>query len=74
VEPNSFAEDIGLAPGDVIVSINRQPINTTEDISRVRTNLKAGDAVQFKVLRKAGRNSTDWSPSFVAGTLPSNSR
>jgi serine protease Do len=74
VEPNSFAEDIGLAPGDIIVSINRQPINATEDISRLRTNLKAGDAVQFKVLRKAGRNSTDWSPSFVAGTLPSNSR
>ena len=75
VEPNSFAEDIGLLPGDVIVSINRQPVTTTEDIGRLRTNLKAGDAVQFKVLRKTGgRNSTDWSPSFVAGTLPGNAR
>ena len=73
VEPNSFAEDIGLAPGDVIVSINRQSVNTTEDIAKIRTTLKAGDAVQFRVLRKAGgRNGTDWSSSFVAGTLPNN--
>jgi serine protease Do len=73
VEPNSFAEDIGLAPGDVIVSINRQAVNTTDDIARIRKTLKSGDAVQFRVMRKSGgRNSTDWSSSFVAGTLPNN--
>jgi len=75
VEPNSFAEDIGLAAGDVIVAINRQPVNTKEDITKIRTTLKAGDAVQFRVLRKSGaRNSTDWSSSYVAGTLPNNAR
>jgi serine protease Do len=75
VEPNSFAEDIGLAPGDVIVSINRQPVNTTEDISKIRGTLKAGDAVQFRVMRKSGgRNSSEWGSSFVAGTLPNNAR
>jgi serine protease Do len=75
VEPNSFAEDIGLAPGDVIVSINRQPVNTTEDISKIRGTLKAGDAVQFRVMRKSGgRNSSEWGSSFVAGTLPNNAK
>jgi serine protease Do len=75
VEPNSFAEDIGLAPGDIIVSINRQAVNTTEDIAKIRTGLHAGDAVQFKVMRKTGgRNSSEWGSSFVAGTLPSNAR
>uniref|UniRef100_Q024W1 Protease Do n=1 Tax=Solibacter usitatus (strain Ellin6076) TaxID=234267 RepID=Q024W1_SOLUE len=75
VEPNSFAEDIGLAPGDIIVSINRQTVNTTEDIAKIRGGLHSGDAVQFKVMRKTGgRNSSEWGSSFVAGTLPSNAR
>jgi serine protease Do len=75
VEPNSFAEDIGLSQGDIIVSINRQPVNTTDDIAKIRGTLRAGDAVQFKVLRKTGgRNATDWGSAFVAGTLPNNAR
>jgi hypothetical protein len=50
-------------------------VNTTEDIAKIRGTLKSGDAVQFRVLRKSGgRNSTDWSSAFVAGTLPNNAR
>jgi serine protease Do len=69
VEPNSFAEDIGLAQNDIITSINRQPVNTVDDLQRLRGTLKPGDAVQFRVLRRNGR-SQDWSATFVAGTLP----
>jgi len=72
VEPGSFSDDIGLLPGDVIVSVNRQPVNSTEDIARFSSTLKPGDAVQFRVLSK-GRNN-DWTPRFAAGTLPSNVR
>jgi serine protease Do len=72
VEPGSFSDDIGLLPGDVIVSVNRQPVNSTEDIAKFSSTLKPGDAVQFRVLSK-GRNN-DWSPRFAAGTLPSNGR
>ena len=72
VEPGSFADDIGLLPGDVIVSINRQPVNSTEDITKFSSTLKPGDAVQFRVLSK-GRNN-DWSARFAAGTLPSSGR
>jgi serine protease Do len=74
VEPGSFADDIRLQPGDVIISINRRPVNTKEDITRIRDTLKPGDAVQFRVMRKTGRNGTDWSTNFVAGTLPLNGR
>jgi serine protease Do len=73
VEPSSFADDIGLLPGDVIVSINRQPVNSTEDITKFSGTLKPGDAVQFRVLSKGGRNN-DWSARFAAGTLPNNLR
>ena len=72
VEPGSFAEDIGLLPGDVIVSVNRHPVSSTEEITKFGSTLKPGDAVQFRVLSK-GRNN-DWSPRYAAGTLPSNGR
>jgi serine protease Do len=75
VEPNSFADDIQLLPSDIIVSINRHPVNTVDDVQHVRNSLKPGDAVQFRVLRKSpGRNTTDWNPTFVAGTLPATAR
>jgi serine protease Do len=71
VEPGSFAEDINLQPGDVVVSMNRQPVSNTDDLRRLQATLKPGDPVQFRVLRRVGgRNNTDWQPSFAAGTLP----
>ena len=71
VESNSFAEDIGLQQGDIIVSINRHEVATKEDITRIRDTLKPGDAVQFRVMRRTG-HGTDWAATFVAGTLPVN--
>jgi serine protease Do len=72
VEPSSFADDIGLLPGDVIVSANRQPVNSAEDITKFGSALKPGDAVQFRVLNKGHNN--DWSARYVAGLLPPNGR
>jgi serine protease Do len=70
VEADSFAEDIGLANNDVIVSINKQPVNTVDDVQHIRGTLKPGDAVQFKVLRKTPGRQGDWTSAFIAGTLP----
>jgi serine protease Do len=72
VEPGSFADDIGLLTGDVIISVNRQPVNTAEDVTKFSSSLKPGDAVQFRVMSK-GRNN-EWSGRFVAGTLPTTIR
>ncbi|HUO30208.1 MAG TPA: Do family serine endopeptidase [Bryobacteraceae bacterium] len=69
VEPSSFADDIGMQRGDVLVEINRQPVKTVEDVKRIQNSLKAGEAVAFRILRQTGRN--EWTPLFLAGSLSS---
>jgi serine protease Do len=72
IEPASFADDIGVAKGDVIVEMNRQPINNPEDIKRIQGSLKSGDAVVFQVMRRAlnQRGGGEWQPLFLSGTVP----
>jgi serine protease Do len=71
VIPDSFAEEIGLLAGDVLTSIKNQPINSVDDVTRVRDTLKPGDPVKFRFLRKARGPNGEWTPAFAAGTLPS---
>ena len=72
----SFAEDIGLLRGDVIMAINRQSANSVDDVQRIQSKLKPGDAVAFRVMRaiRQGTRSGDvqWQAVFPAGTLPAN--
>jgi serine protease Do len=68
VEESSFSEDIGMRKGDVILEINRHPVRTTDDVTRIQKTLKPGDAVAFRILRQTGRG--EWTPLFLAGTLP----
>jgi len=72
VEPSSFADDIGLVKNDVIVSINQQPVNSTDDVMRIRGTLKPGSAVAFRVLRQQqGRSGNGpWVTTYLAGTMP----
>ncbi len=74
VDEGSFAEDIGLFENDVILSINRQPVSTVEDVQRVQSTLKPGDAVAFRIMRQnpAGRGAggQKYTTFFVSGTLP----
>jgi len=67
IEPDSFAEDIDLRPKDIVLSINRQAVNSVDDVRRIQNTLKPGDAVAFRILRQAGH---EWASQFVAGTLP----
>jgi len=69
VDPNSFADDIQLKKGDILVSINQHPINSTDDLKRIQATLKPGDAVAFRIMTRQGR-AGDWASSYVAGTLP----
>ncbi len=71
VESGSFAEDIGIAPNDIITAINRQPVSNADELKRIQNSLKPGESVAFRVMRSAGKNQ-DWSPLFLAGTLPNN--
>jgi serine protease Do len=73
VDPASFADDIGIQPGDVITSVNREPVASVDDLRRIQATLKPGDVVAFRVLRPAGRTGTrgrTWNTFFPAGTLP----
>jgi serine protease Do len=68
VKGGGFADDIGLNRGDVILEINKQPVNTAEDFSKIEGSLKSGQDVVFLVRpRGAGRQD---GTIFIAGTLP----
>jgi len=69
VDPDSFAEDIHLHKGDVLLAINQHPIRSTDDLKKVQATLRPGDAVNFKIMTRLGRGA-DWTTSYVAGTLP----
>ncbi|HEX5226148.1 MAG TPA: PDZ domain-containing protein, partial [Bryobacteraceae bacterium] len=73
VDDNSFAEDIGLMEKDVILSINRQPVTSVDDVKKIQGTLKAGDPVAFHVMRPSpgGRgHAPTWTALFVSGALP----
>jgi serine protease Do len=72
VEPGSFADDITLAKGDVIVELNRQSVNQPEDVKRIQGTLKPGDSVVFHIMRQAmsSRGGGAWTSLFVAGKVP----
>jgi len=73
VDEGSFAEDIGLFEKDVILAINRQPVSSVDDIVRIQSTLKPGDAVAFRIMRPTagGRgHAPEWTTMFVSGTLP----
>ena len=76
VQEESFAGEIGLRENDVIVSINRLPVAGVEDIKKIQSTLKGGDAVAFRVMRPnpmAGRANAQgprFASMFLSGTLP----
>ncbi|HZW95499.1 MAG TPA: Do family serine endopeptidase [Candidatus Eremiobacteraceae bacterium] len=68
VKPGSFAEDVNLNRGDVILEINKQSVNSEEDFARVESSLKSGQDVVFLV-RPRGSSRQDGT-IFLPGTLP----
>jgi serine protease Do len=68
VKGGSFAEDIGVGRGDVILEINKQPVNNEDDFVKAESHLKSGEDVVFLV-RPRGSSRQDGT-IFMAGTLP----
>jgi serine protease Do len=64
VTPGSFADDIGLAKGSLVVEINRQPVTDQSSYNGIVSKLKAGDDVVF-VVHDQDRGGN----GFVGGTL-----
>ena len=67
VKPDSFAEDIGMIPGDVVIQINRQPVNNEDDFRKLTSQLKSGQDVVFLIHRGRRANGGN---VFLSGTLP----
>jgi serine protease Do len=68
VKPGSFGDDVGVTRGDIILEVNKQPVNNEDDYTRVTSALKSGQDVVFLVRQRgAGRQE---GTIFLAGTLP----
>ncbi len=67
VKPDGFGDTAGLSRGDVILEINKQPVNSEEDFRRIESQTKSGQDVVFLV---RPRGTRDNSTVFMGGTLP----
>ena len=67
IETNSFAEEVGLQRGDVILQVNQQPVNRVDDVLRIQRGLQPKSDVVFLVRRGQGNQSVTL---YLAGTLP----
>ncbi|HJZ69832.1 MAG TPA: PDZ domain-containing protein, partial [Blastocatellia bacterium] len=66
VEPGSPADENNLTADDLIVEVNNRPITSQEDFLRFTRELKSGDDVVIKVLRKErGPLRRAWIISFT---------
>ncbi len=73
VDPGSFADDIGMAEGDAILSINRQPVSSPGDVMKLQASIKAGQPIAVHVVRnQTSGQRTDPQRIYLAGRLPEN--
>ena len=68
VKPDGFGDTVGLGRGDVVLEINKQPVNNEDDFRKVQSQMKSGQDVVFLVRpRGAGPQG---GTVFMGGTLP----
>jgi serine protease Do len=72
IEPASFADELSFVRGDVIVEINREPVQSVEDYKRAVTKLKPRENVVFKVLRRGDSDRT--MTVYLPGVVPADSK
>src|SRR5437016_8843524 len=57
VKPGSFADDVSLSRGDVVLEINKQPVNSEDEFTKISSTLKSGQDVVFLVRRSEEHTS-----------------
>ena len=67
VKPGSFADEIGVSAGAVIVSVNKQKVTNLADFRSAIAGLKSGQDVVFELIDPRSPKSGS---VFRAGTLP----
>jgi serine protease Do len=68
VHPGSFAYEVGLEKGTIIVAINRQTITDEASYRSIVAGLKSGRDVAFEV--RDGNSPASAGDRYVGGTLP----
>ena len=67
VEPGSFAADIGVQRGDVILEFNNERVVSLSQFLALQRELEAGGDVVFWLKR---RTMSGWTGLYLGGTLP----
>ncbi len=70
IRPGSFADGLqaqGLAPGEVILQMNKQPIANVEQFQQSASKLKSGDDVVFLIVDP---QRSQMGNTYIGGTLP----
>jgi serine protease Do len=72
VDPGSFADDIGMVEGDAILSINRQIVSSPDDVMKLQTALKPGQAVAVHIVRSQANAGRRIQPErvYLSGRVP----
>ena len=69
VVPKGPAQSAGIRTGDVIVSFNGKPVNSSDDLANAIQAKKAGDTITVGLLRAVGNG--DYEKKTVRVTLAS---
>jgi general secretion pathway protein C len=60
ISPNSVFRRMGLRNGDVLLGVNGQPIQSTEDAMRLYEGLKSSDNLQLQLKRRGQERTIDY--------------
>jgi serine protease Do len=66
-KPGSFADEIGLQQGQVVVSVNKRPVSNKQEFDAAISGIKSGQDVVFELVNP--QRPKDGS-QFAGGTLP----
>jgi len=61
VKPDSFAEEIRLEPGDILLAINRTPVNSVEEVGRVQAGFETG---RCRAIARPAAERAEWRLDF----------
>jgi serine protease Do len=70
VDPGSFADDIGMRDGDTILSINRMPVMSPDDVMRVQAAFKPGQPIAVHIARAIAGSKHAPQKFYLSGRLP----
>lgn len=68
VSPNGAAEDAGILPGDIIVSIDEKAVNTVSQLQEMIARKRPGDKVKVVVKRNSQEKSYSTTLKSTEGT------